>query len=302
MKYKILFIDDDEIVLESYMARYRKEYKVLIANTPDKALQFVYSTDDFSVIISDMKMIGMSGIELLSRIKNLSPFSARIMLTGYTQADIAIDAVNKGEIFRFLSKPCSAEIMDKAIRDGIIIYKSITKDKKIIQDLLKGSIKVLIDSVRISNPRSYERSIRIRNISRRIAQDIKMNSSVDIEIAAMICLIGYIGIDKNIIDKFENGVQLSSEEDKVFHQYPLIGASLIKNIPKMDNVSRIIEYHLCKYEDYMPVESSILSIAIRFEELCSREMSIDSIIDKMIEFSDLFEENSFRSFLKIYSQ
>ena len=47
MNHKILFIDDDEIVLESYMTRYRKEYKVLIANTPDKALQFVYSTDDF---------------------------------------------------------------------------------------------------------------------------------------------------------------------------------------------------------------------------------------------------------------
>lgn len=300
MKSKILFIDDDNFVLESYMARYRKNYKIFLANTPDKALQFIYSIDDFSVIISDMKMVGMSGVELFSRIKTLSPFSTRIMLTGYTQADIAIDAVNKGEVFRFLSKPCSADVMDKAIKEGVLLYNSYIQDKNIIQDFLKGSIKVLIDSVRISNPRAYERSVRIRNFSRRIAQDMNIKSIVDVEIASMICHVGYIGIDKKIIDSIENGDKLSFAEEEIFNQYPMIGANLVNNIPKLGNVSRIIQYHSCKYENYMPVESSIVSIALHFESLCIKELSIDIIIDKMKELSDLFEENSFRSFLKIY--
>ena len=98
-------VDDDEAVLESLSEQLRCEgYDVVASSTAQHALEFL-AAQSFAVVISDQKMPGMLGTELLTEAKRLQPHASRILITGILSADTVIDAINQGEIFRFLAKP-----------------------------------------------------------------------------------------------------------------------------------------------------------------------------------------------------
>ena len=109
MDEKILFVDDEENILHAYKLALRKKYKVTTATSGQEALEVIERRGPFAVIVSDMKMPGMDGIELLKRTSEIAPDSVRVMLTGYAELQTAVEAVNSGNIFRFLTKPCPAE-------------------------------------------------------------------------------------------------------------------------------------------------------------------------------------------------
>lgn len=118
MKKKILFIDDDRTFLRSITSLFRPHFDVEHISYPQKAIQIFENEDpDYALIISDMKMPGMSGVELLSRLAELAPHIPRIMLTGYGDYDTAVEALNKGRIMRFLTKPCAFDTLLRAIND-----------------------------------------------------------------------------------------------------------------------------------------------------------------------------------------
>ena len=97
----------------------------------------------YAVVVSDMRMPGMDGIELLSKIKARSPETIRVMLTGTGDFDTAINAINEGSIFRFLSKPCSKEVMAQTLTAALAQYRLVTAEKQIMEQTLSGCIRVL---------------------------------------------------------------------------------------------------------------------------------------------------------------
>ena len=111
MTEKILFVDDEPILLQGYERLLRKEFQITTAVGGSAALSMIPHLGPFAVVLSDMKMPGMDGIEFLRKVKTLAPDSVRIMLTGASELQTAIDAVNEGCIFRFLSKPSNKEIL-----------------------------------------------------------------------------------------------------------------------------------------------------------------------------------------------
>jgi len=107
--HKILCVDDEPNVLKAYKRGLRSNFAIDIATSGGEALQFIESRGPYAVIVSDMRMPQMNGIELLNTVKQCAPDTVRIMLTGNADQQTAIDAVNPGEIFRFLNKPCQPE-------------------------------------------------------------------------------------------------------------------------------------------------------------------------------------------------
>jgi len=105
MNKKILFVDDEINVLHGYRRNLRSLFDVHIANSGSEALKIIAEQGDFAVIISDYRMPEMDGIELLHKVKEISPDTIRIILTGFADMQIAIEAINEGNIFRFLTKP-----------------------------------------------------------------------------------------------------------------------------------------------------------------------------------------------------
>jgi FixJ family two-component response regulator len=129
---KILFVDDEPAVLDGYKRMLHKEFAVDTAVCGEPGLAAIRDTGPYSVVISDMRMPGINGAEFLAKVRKKSPDSVRMLLTGYTDLNAAIDAINEGNIFRFLTKPCPKETLVEAINIGLAQYHSVTADKTLV--------------------------------------------------------------------------------------------------------------------------------------------------------------------------
>ncbi len=116
---KVLMVDDEPSILEGFARELREEVALDTATSGAAGLEAVDQSGPYAVIISDFKMPQMNGIEFLAEVKCKAPDTVRMMLTGYADLQIAIEAVNKGHIFRLLTKPCTTEDLLNAIRAGL---------------------------------------------------------------------------------------------------------------------------------------------------------------------------------------
>ncbi|MBN2545068.1 MAG: diguanylate cyclase [Spirochaetes bacterium] len=123
MDHRILFVDDDKETIKIFTRQFGKIYNIDAAKNAGEALKMFNNKNHYSVVIADMRMPGMNGIEFLEKVKEVSPVSTRIMLTGNADLEVAIEAINKGNIFKFLTKPCRKENINDVIKLGIIKYK-----------------------------------------------------------------------------------------------------------------------------------------------------------------------------------
>lgn len=109
MKHTLLFVDDEECILSSLVRLFRNEdYEIFTATSGAEGLK-TFEENDVSLVISDHRMPAMTGVEFLASVKEVSPDTIRIMLTGYADLQASIDAINKGEVYRFISKPWNDE-------------------------------------------------------------------------------------------------------------------------------------------------------------------------------------------------
>ena len=120
-KAKLLFVDDEERVVNLLRMMFRGTYEVHTATSGQQALQLV-AEHRFDVIVSDQRMPGMSGSELLAQVRVMYPKTVRMILSGYTGLDSLTEAINRGEISRFLTKPWQNEEIIEAVRDAFRRY------------------------------------------------------------------------------------------------------------------------------------------------------------------------------------
>lgn len=103
----VLFVDDEPAILDTYQRLLHRDFEIEIAVGGPLALRMLELRGPYAVIVSDSRMPDMNGIELLGRVRTIAPDTVRMMLTGYADVETAIDAVNEGSVFRFLTKPAS---------------------------------------------------------------------------------------------------------------------------------------------------------------------------------------------------
>ena len=133
MSHKILFVDDEPNVTNALKHTLRKgKYDILTANSADEALA-ILGQEAVDVVVSDEQMPGMSGSELLAKIRREYPDTVRIILTGQASLDAAVRAINKGEIYRFLTKPCNGMELAVTIRQALQQKKLIAESRKLLK-------------------------------------------------------------------------------------------------------------------------------------------------------------------------
>ncbi len=107
---KLLLVDDEQLVLSTLLRLFRADYDVQTASSGEEALKMIRQ-QAFHVVISDQRMPGMKGVDLLRQIKEISPQTMRILLTGYSDLTAIVDSVNEGEVFRYITKPWKNEAL-----------------------------------------------------------------------------------------------------------------------------------------------------------------------------------------------
>ena len=122
---KILFVDDEKNVLNGFKRQFRKKLEIETALGGEKGLELMADSGPFAVVVSDLRMDRMDGLEFLRQVRRLSPDSVCLMLTGFADLDVAVGAVNEGRIFRFLTKPCPREVLQEALDESLEHYRRL---------------------------------------------------------------------------------------------------------------------------------------------------------------------------------
>jgi DNA-binding NtrC family response regulator len=123
MPYKILIVDDEPANLRTLARLFRDDYEVLTAASGDEALALL-GQHDVALLITDQRMPGMTGIELLKKTVPLRPRMVRIILTGYTDVDALVEAINCGQVYRYVAKPWDNEDLRLTVRRGLEHFES----------------------------------------------------------------------------------------------------------------------------------------------------------------------------------
>ncbi|MEM9026478.1 MAG: HD domain-containing phosphohydrolase, partial [Verrucomicrobiota bacterium] len=243
---KILIVDDDEIILYALKETLASTgYELLLHKNPLDALKHLQEKDDqFSVIVSDQRMTHMTGLEFLTKAKKIQPNASRILITGVLTLKIVIDAVNRGEIFRFLAKPWMREELMATIQNAVQRYQLLTLNKSLQDDTLqlneqlahtnaelKRKVKELTEQKQALDNAN---SALMRNFERSLTLSLKMLSTfnpslgretkavVDIcqliidtgylsiqlshilRVSAWLNNMGLLGMSRGVLDKYRN--------------------------------------------------------------------------------------------------
>jgi response regulator RpfG family c-di-GMP phosphodiesterase len=280
MKPRILFVDDDPNILAAFSRQLRARFDIDTALGGEEGLSAVDSRGPYAVIVADMRMPGMDGIQFLSRAKQSAPDSVRIMLTGHSDGQTAIDAINQGNIFRFLTKPCAHSQLVAILNDSVRQYRLIMAEKELLEETLKSSIRVLTDLLSIVNPSAFGRASRVRCLVRDLATVLKVDEPWQMEVGAMLSQVGCVTVPEETLAKVYHGEALSTEELHMFQAHPKMGGELIRNIPRLEVTSEIIAYQEKHFDGagmpgddrtghQIPLGARILKIALDFDTLTS---------------------------------
>ncbi len=311
MNKHILIVDDDRNLLSSLKRQLRKKYRVKTAMGPESGLEAIETEDPFAVILSDLQMPGMDGIQFLSKAKERVPDSVRVMLTGNADLQKAIQAVNEGHIYRFLTKPCPIDILSNTIDQAIEHHRLVSAEKELLEKTLQGSIKVLTELLSLLNPDIFGKASRIKRYAGDLAEQLELPDIWKVETAAMLSQIGCIAMPDEIIEKIQGGQALDEKEALHFRSHPGIAADLISHIPRLEEIAEIVACQNNLFdgsgqpanhlkETDIPIGARILKVVLDFDLLESNGMDKKSILKALNQRSNRYDPQILEALANIF--
>lgn len=260
--------------------------------------------EPFDAVVSDMRMPGMDGAAFLSQAREICPDAVRMLLTGQTDIELAARAINEGQIFRFLIKPCPPDQLRKAFAAALKQHLLITAEKVLLQKTLLGSIKALVDVLAIINPVAFSHATRIRQCALEVAQAAGVQESWQVEAAALLSQIGYISLPPEILEKIYYGEALNWEEKTLLAGVPKVAEQLLHNIPRLEPVLEIlaqVDKPLGKdgeLSQTVPLGARILKIAIDFDRLKARGGSSQFALEALRQDKEHYDQALLEAFAR----
>lgn len=234
---RVLLVDDEINLLQAFQRNLRGRYELVTASGGQAAIDMLKSSEPFAVVVSDMQMPEVDGMQVLSEARRLAPDTVRIMLTGNVDQRTAVAAVNSGEVFRFLNKPCPFETFTAALDEGLHHYQIAIAEKELLSKTLAGCVAMVNELLSIANPVSFGRGGRMRQWIKRLGASLSLPNLWQYEIAAMLSQLGSIGGMSK-----QRGLRLESLED-MQHELKTqaaLSSSMVSKIPKLETIASMI--------------------------------------------------------------
>ncbi|MBB6520336.1 HD domain-containing phosphohydrolase [Pseudoteredinibacter isoporae] len=276
MKHSVLLVDDEPNVLRAFRRNLREEFDVHVAESGPKGLEALDSEVSFSVIVSDMQMPDMNGIEFLEKSKDVQPNAVRVMLTGNADQQTAIDAINQGNIFRFINKPSTPQFVSETLHAAIQQYKLTTLEDDLLENTLRSSIEALSETLALASPEIFGRTSRLKDHVTRCVKLLGVKDTWRYEALSMLCLVGLVSMPDEAIKAINQGQRLDANYVQMYNHHPELAHQLISKIPRMEDVANSIRYQNKNFNgsgfpdiemdgSNIPVASRLLKVIIDFD-------------------------------------
>lgn len=312
MEDRILIVDDEELICRLLAQRLTSEgYACVTANNGREALSHFYK-DTFSLIISDIRMPEMDGIELLKRVKDLNPNMMVIMVTAYPELDMAVEAMRLGA-YDFIIKPADLDLILLSVRKALekrrleeeleAYHKHL---ERLVEERTAGlrqayrvlkkahldSVKVLAQAVDAKDPYTRGHSDRVRRMSLKIAGHLGFSEErlESLEYGALLHDIGKIGIKDEVLQK---PGALNPGEYQYIQEHTLIGAKIVEGIDFFKDKVPMIRCHHEYFDgsgypdglvgETIPLEARIITVPDAFDAMASlrphrRAMPLEEVL------------------------
>jgi response regulator RpfG family c-di-GMP phosphodiesterase len=237
---RVLFVDDEPNVLASARRQFRKDFEVHTAESGTAGLATLAAAGPFAVIVSDMRMPGMNGAEFLAEARRIAPDAVRMILSGQSDLDAAIAAVNEGRIFRFLTKPCTGDALRAAVEAGVAQHRLVQAEQELLGKTLQGIVETLTDILGIANPMARQRTNRVRQYAAAMATALGIDMPWDLRLATLLSQLGCITLPAGLLDRLYAGEALDPAEQQRYARHPEVAAQLVARIPRLETVAAMI--------------------------------------------------------------
>ena len=283
----VLFVDDEKSYLAYTSGIFAdRGLNILTASSALEALKII-EEQSVAVVVSDNEMPGMRGIELLARIKEVSPHTVKIMMTGSADLAVTLAAINAGEVFRFVLKPWKKAEMLRAVKDGLRRYRVLQSLKREDEFILHS----LAQTIELKDASTKGHCDRVATLALRLAQALGVSeeSQIEIRYGSWLHDCGKIGVPEAILNA-ERG--LSDEEFMIVKRHPEWGCEVVRKANLSKTVQDIVLYHHERYDGLgypfglkgadIPMEAQIVAVA----DICDA-LSVDRPYRKRLSGEEL---------------
>ncbi len=270
---RILVVDDEENVLAGLRRQLSMDYEVITANSGFAGLRAIRDEGPFAVVVSDMQMPRMNGAWFLSRVHENFPRTVRILLTGHADLESAMEAVNRGRIFEFLTKPCGGEELRNVLAKAVKHHRVLEYEARLLEETLSRSINMLAEVLELVNPVAFSRADRLARIVEIMTTRLSVPEAWRYVTAARLSQLGCIGLPAELLAKLHIGQVLDPGEVSAYQDHPSIGMSLLLKIPRLEEVAAIVGAQLDPPEasieedpqPYVTLGANLLRAALKYE-------------------------------------
>jgi CheY-like chemotaxis protein len=192
------------------------------------------------VLVSDMRMPGMDGAALLKRARTASPDTTRVLLTGHSDLEHAVAAINDGHAFRFLSKPCPPDILRGALTDGIEQHLLLTGQRVLLEHTLRGAVEALVEALALARPAAFSRAGRLRRLVAAVAATLELPERWPLEVAAQLGELAVVTLPEEALAALTRGSYTDPRIAAMLEALPGLTDEVLGRIPRLEPVRDIL--------------------------------------------------------------
>jgi putative nucleotidyltransferase with HDIG domain len=282
-----MIVDDEPANLRLLERLFRRDYTVVSAASGEEALQLL-GQHDVALLITDQRMPGMTGIELLQRTASLRPHMVRIILTGYTDMTALVEAINCGHVYKYMTKPWDNNALRLTVERALEHYKTNRSlheleqaNKRLsirLQEMTREVVRAIADALEAKDEHVYGHARRVSGYAAAIARRLSLDPEVieQISFAASLHDIGKIGMPESLLLK---PAAFTDEERALIQLHSERGARILGGVPEMEDVADAIRYQHEHFDgsgypegllgEQIPLASRIILVAEAYDAMTS---------------------------------
>jgi len=287
MNYKILIVDDEPANLRLLERLFRHDYQVITASSGMEALELL-GQHDVAVIISDQRMPGMTGIEFLKRAAQMRQHTVRIILTGYTDVNALVEAINSGVVYKYVPKPWVNEDLRQTVTRALEYHEmnkrqhELTFTNERLSARLKSAqqafVRLTAETLDLSDRYAHNHARRTESYALAAAHRLNLEAEEieQLSTAAYLHDVGHIGIPEEILQKTS---ELSDDENQIVKRNSGRAVQILANVPEMSEAALAIRHQTERFDgdglpdnlsmEQIPLNSRIISVACAYDLMTS---------------------------------
>lgn len=306
---RVLCVDDEPDVLRAMARVLRTNFEVSVAQCAGDALAAFQYGHKFAVLVCDLQLPDMNGIQLLEQFQNLAPTTVRMLVTGKADMEATVRAINTVHVFGFLQKPYDTALLVRHVSAAAEHHRLLEAERALLEETLHGSIRALTNLLGLSCPAAFGRGTRLSRLASDMTAALNAPNRWEIEVAAMLSQIGCVTLPTALVERMQRGDKLDAAERILVDQLPAMEEELLAPIPRLEGVRAILHFQNSRFDGYtppnalrgkaLPLGARVLKILSDYDVLTCQGMDVPTALTEMTARTGCYDPDVFRTFCEI---